>query len=109
MSCMCGASASTLLGNLIPAGTKLKIAFAASICAFGIAGSVNHSIQMSFAAFMVFEFCVGLYFPSIGELKSDIVPEQVRTTVYNFYRVPLNAIVVALLLGNLSMKTCFMM
>lgn len=48
---------------------------------------------MCFLCFLLFEFCVGIYFPSMGTLKSLLVPERIRATVYNIYRVPLNAIV----------------
>ena len=30
-------------------------------------------------AFMVFEGCVGAYWPSIGMIKSKVVPEEVRS------------------------------
>merc|ERR1719229_2012878 len=77
------------------------------LASLAISGSLGAPLQLSFLAFMLFEFCVGVYFPSVGVVKSDIVPEQVRGTMYNFYRVPLNAIVVALLLSDISMATCF--
>jgi len=111
MACMCGASTSTLLGHIKP-GVRLTVTFAASLAAFALssyaaAGSSEDYLRMSTASFLLFEFCVGVYFPSVGVLKSDIVPEQIRGTVYNLYRVPLNAIVVGLLLSNISMATCF--
>jgi len=112
MSCMCGASTSTLLGGCLKPSYRLMTAFVTGLVAFAaLSFSVNVGAQdhlkLSFAACLAFEFCVGMYFPSIGVLKSDIVPEQVRSTVYNMYRVPLNAIVVSLLLSNISMATCF--
>merc|ERR1719378_1845683 len=58
---------------------------------------------------MLFEFCVGLYFPSVGVLKSEVVPEHIRGTMYNIYRVPLNCVVVALLLSHVSMVRCFVL
>lgn len=112
MSCMCGASASTLTGNLAKPSTRLMWAFATGCGSFimaymaAAADSAGH-LRTSLSAFLIFEFCVGVYFPSVGVLKSEIVPEQVRGTVYNLYRVPLNGIVVALLLSNISMATCF--
>merc|ERR1740130_1976945 len=71
-----------------------------------VAGSQQY-LMHCFAAFLLFEFSVGLYFPSVGVLKSDIVPENVRATMYNIYRIPLNAVVVGLLLSNISMIKCF--
>ena len=47
-----------------------------------------------FFAFFVFEFCVGMYFPSIGFLKMSFVKESRRGRVYGAMRVPLNAFIV---------------
>merc|ERR1719198_960473 len=44
--------------------------------------------------FILFEICVGLYFPAAGTLKGRLVPESCRATIYNLFRIPLNAIVV---------------
>lgn len=62
---------------------------------------------MTFAMFLVFEFCVGLYFPAVGALKSAVVPERARAGVYNVYRVPLNLVVVLLSITNMSLKVSF--
>merc|ERR1719230_1639314 len=66
------------------------------------------SVQVRFVAFLVFEACVGLYFPLIGTLKGDIVPEDMRSTIYNLYRLPLNVCVLLPLLLNFSINTTFM-
>lgn len=58
---------------------------------------VVESVVLRFFSFLAFEACVGLYFPMMGSLKGQIVPEELRSTIYNIYRVPLNAIVVAVL------------
>merc|ERR1719203_1948440 len=60
-----------------------------------------------YAGFLLFEFCCGLYFPSVSTIKGQAVPESVRSTVYNLYRVPMNAIVLAVLLTNISMTSVF--
>merc|ERR1719231_1368419 len=64
-------------------------------------------VMVRFVAFLVFEACVGLYFPMIGTLKGDIVPEDMRATIYNLYRLPLNVIVLMPLLMNFSISTTF--
>lgn len=64
-------------------------------------------VKIRFVAFLVFEACVGLYFPMIGTLKGDIVPEDMRSTIYNIYRLPLNVIVLMPLLMNFSISTTF--
>ena len=63
------------------------------------------STLMTLVAFLLFEACVGMYWPSIGTVKSQIVPEESRATIYNIYRVPLNAIVLGVLLNHISTLT----
>merc|ERR1719324_1002831 len=58
-------------------------------------------------AFVCFELCVGVYFPSICTLKSEAVPESHRATVYNLFRAPMNLIVVSVLLVNPDLKPTF--
>ncbi|KAI8621302.1 hypothetical protein BC830DRAFT_1058371 [Chytriomyces sp. MP71] len=51
-----------------------------------------------FWLFNLFEFSCGMYFPAMGFLRSQRVPEEVRSSVSNIFRIPLNLIVVATLL-----------
>jgi MFS family permease len=69
---------------------------------------ISSDVSLRFFAFLVFEACVGLYFPMMGTLKGDIVPEDMRSTIYNLYRLPLNVIVLCPLLLNFSITTTFM-
>merc|ERR1719247_3537565 len=108
---MMGASVATIVGNAFKPSARLTFTIGLSIAAFGLLVFIGTQsfLMTSFAAFMIFEFCVGLYFPSIGALKSEVVPEHIRATMYNIYRVPLNAVVVGLLLSHISMVQCFML
>jgi len=106
MACMSGASASTLMSERWSAQQRLMVACMLSSVSFVIA-STTTSLQVCFASFLLFEFCVGAYFPSIGVVKSEIVPEAIRGTMYNMFRAPLNAVVVGLLLSHISWMTCF--
>jgi len=45
-------------------------------------------------AFLVFETCVGIFFPLMGLLRSRVIPDEVQGTVMNIFRVPLNMLVV---------------
>lgn len=112
MACMCGASVATIVGNAIKPNLRLMATFAVAVSSFammGLAAGEQGSLKLCFMAFLIFEFCCGLYFPTIGVLKSEVVPEHVRTTMYNFYRIPLNAVVVGLLLSNISMIRVFIL
>lgn len=108
MACMCGASTSTLLNDKMPSIQRLQVVSALAVCAFALAGlCAGKNTHVCFMAFLIFEFCVGVYFPSIGTVKSELVPERIRATMYNMCRVPLNAVVVGLLLTNLTVIQCF--
>jgi len=111
MSCMIGASIATIVGDCIKPATRLVATFGLGIACFSLLAYVSeeHFLMTSFFSFLVFEFCCGLYFPSVSDIKSKVVPENVRGTMYNIYRVPLNAVVVCLLLGHISMVQCFML
>ncbi|XP_069693858.1 molybdate-anion transporter-like [Periplaneta americana] len=46
--------------------------------------------QCAFVSFLLYEISVGMYFPAVGYLKSQIIPEQHRASIANWYRVPMN-------------------
>jgi len=47
---------------------------------------------VSFAAFLVLEVGIGMYFPAISYLRSQVIPESYRANVMNWFRVPMNII-----------------
>eukprot|EP01098_Paradermamoeba_levis_P007008 TRINITY_DN2912_c0_g1_i5.p1 TRINITY_DN2912_c0_g1~~TRINITY_DN2912_c0_g1_i5.p1 ORF type:complete len:450 (-),score=150.21 TRINITY_DN2912_c0_g1_i5:137-1486(-) len=49
-------------------------------------------------SFLCFEVCCGIYFPAAGTLRGKIIPEHTRSAIMNFFRVPLNFLVVVVLL-----------
>lgn len=102
MACMCGSSVFNLMHPAIAPSKVLLFACLLAVVALALAtsciGRGLHMVWGIFLGFLLFEFCVGLYFPAVGTLKSDIVPEGVRAGVYNIYRVPLNAVTCCVLL-----------
>ena len=48
--------------------------------------------------FLLFETTVGIFWPAYGVIKSEKIPEDIRSAVMNIFRIPLNAFVVLLLL-----------
>lgn len=60
-----------------------------------------------FSAFIIFEVCVGIFWPSMGTMRGRYVPETARSTIMNFFRIPLNLIVVLILLKNLELNIIF--
>ena len=51
------------------------------------------------ASFFAFEACVGMYFPSIGTLRSRYVPDSHRSVIMNLFGIPLNVLVVSVFLS----------
>lgn len=51
-----------------------------------------------YICFLVFEASVGVFWPAYGVIKSEKIPEDIRSAVMNIFRIPLNAFVVILLL-----------
>merc|ERR1719347_1044144 len=45
---------------------------------------------LSFISFLLLETSIGMYFPAISYLKSQMIPESHRANVMNWFRVPMN-------------------
>ena len=56
-----------------------------------------------FITFVVFEMVCGIFFPVFGSLRAIYVPEKQRSTIMNFFRVPLNLFVVVVLVKKKDM------
>ncbi|XP_078154576.1 uncharacterized protein LOC144549676 [Carex rostrata] len=57
--------------------------------------SIGGSIQL--LGFCTFEACVGIFWPSIMKMRSQYIPEEARSTIMNFFRIPLNIFVCVVL------------
>jgi MFS family permease len=57
------------------------------------------SLPILMGSFFVFEACVGMYFPSIGTLRSRYVPDSHRSIIMNLFGIPLNILVVSVFLS----------
>jgi predicted MFS family arabinose efflux permease len=70
---------------------------------------LEHKIIV-YSMFLLFECTVGVFYPSYGVIKSEKIPEDIRSAVMNIFRIPLNAFVVLLLLKIkfLSSRVVFM-
>ena len=50
--------------------------------------------RLMFCAFCIIEGCIGMYFPAMASLKSQLVDDGIRGRVYSVLRAPLNVFVV---------------
>jgi len=62
-----------------------------------VVGIAEGNVKINFFALTLFEFSVGMYFPAMSLVKSQIVDEERRATLYNIFRMPMNCIVVLVL------------
>ena len=71
---------------------------AVSFLAMGTTAMFIDNKPLVYTMFLVFEATVGVFYPSYGVIKSEKIPEDIRSAVMNIFRIPLNAFVVLLLL-----------
>lgn len=76
------------------------------ICSVLLLSTHTHIVAQTIG-FFVFEVCVGAFYPTIGFLRSAFIPERFRATLYNFFRIPLNAFVASILIVDLSVSATF--
>ena len=81
--------------------SKMMVAATAAITTATVVGSSNLGVLI--AALFVFEACVGMYFPSIGTLRSKYLPDGQRSVIMNLFGIPLNLIVVSVFLSIKSL------
>jgi MFS transporter, MFS domain-containing protein family, molybdate-anion transporter len=61
--------------------------------------STEGKIQL--LAFCLFEALVGVFWPSMMQMRAGYLPEEMRSTIINFFRIPLN-LFVCVVLANVS-------
>ncbi|XP_052196778.1 uncharacterized protein LOC127804059 [Diospyros lotus] len=60
-------------------------------------GSISFAGRVQLFGFCTFECCVGIFWPSIMKMRSHYIPEAARSTIMNFFRIPLNIFVCVVL------------
>jgi MFS family permease len=80
----------------------------AALCAM-VPAYFGDNKTLVYLSFLGFELICGIFFPAFGTLRSKYIPEDTRASVMNFFRIPLNAFVVVLLMWvkHLSIATVF--
>lgn len=71
---------------------------AVAFASMGLTALYLENKTVVYTMFLVFEGSVGVFYPSYGMIKSEKIPEEIRSAVMNIFRMPLNAFVVLLLL-----------
>lgn len=63
----------------------------------GTKKGISGAGKVQFFTFIIFEVMVGMFWPSMMKMRSQYVPEDLRSTLINFFRIPLNLFVCAVL------------
>ena len=97
-----GSSAPSMFGTL----TSLPVLATglspvAAVCGniFTSVSSPGSILSVLMLSLFLFESCVGMYFPTIGTLRSKYFPDSHRTVVMNLFGIPLNVMVVTVFLS----------
>jgi MFS transporter, MFS domain-containing protein family, molybdate-anion transporter len=53
--------------------------------------------KMQLLSFCVFEVCIGLFWPSMMRMRAHYLPDELRATLINCFRIPLNLFVCVVL------------
>jgi len=106
VACMAGSSLFSILVTRIKVEAMAVGVFAASALAMALVALGSSDVTL-YSGMLIFEMCVGMYFPVMGTMKGTIVPEDKRAAIYNLYRIPLNCIVLFSLLTDLTPNISF--
>ncbi|CAG7663056.1 unnamed protein product [Allacma fusca] len=60
-----------------------------------------------YTSFLFLETAVGLYFPSIGYVRGEVIPDGLRANIMNWFRVPMNIITCGGLIGMHKLNTLY--
>ncbi|KAK7496637.1 hypothetical protein BaRGS_00012044 [Batillaria attramentaria] len=104
---MIGSSLFKLLSKYTSVESFMRVVLFVSALALTAPVMYSGNQLIVFIGFLVFETCVGIFWPSLSTMRGKYVPEETRATTMNIFRIPLNFIVVLILLQNLPMRIIF--
>eukprot|EP01083_Nonionella_stella_P293283 997351_1 len=95
MGCLVGTLLNGCLSSYMKAeGIVVGLCSVASVVMMAQKYLFLKNYEYHFAGFIIFEICVGMYWPIIGGLREKYIPDGVRATVMNLFRIPLNMVVI---------------
>ncbi|KAH8547902.1 hypothetical protein BGW37DRAFT_509126 [Umbelopsis sp. PMI_123] len=78
-------------------GIILSLTLATSAGSFWTMAAWTNNVNALIPAFHIFEFSVGVYFPTMSSLKAELIPGESRAALMSLLRVPMNIGVCAIL------------
>lgn len=104
---MIGANLFKILSKYQECEKFMRIVLLVSAFSLATPFVVPNNQLLIFLSFILFEVCVGIFWPSMGTMRGRYVPESARSTLMNFFRIPLNLIVVIILSKDLQLSLIF--
>jgi MFS family permease len=104
---MIGSSAFKLLTRICKVENFMRYVLLLSAICLLVPIILPTSLFSVYFAFVIFEFCVGIFWPAMGMMRGKYVPESARSTTMNLFRIPLNLIVILVLMQNVSPTLIF--
>ena len=99
MACLLGTSLDAAAANYKWYNAEMMAALVSMLSSVSFVGvRKKHNYEWNLLCFVVFEICVGVYLPIICGLRERYIEDQVRATVTNLFRLPINVIVIVGLL-----------
>ena len=106
--CMLGSSAFSMAAKAGLAAEDIAVSMLGlAVCSMGLATTAasRAALLPLSACLFLFESCVGIYFPTIGTLRSRLLPDAHRGAIMNLFGIPLNLIVVVVFLSIAKLGT----
>lgn len=104
---MIGSSLFKLFSRTIPVESFMRPVLLVASLALLLPILYPQSQIIVLLSFLLFEVCVGIFWPSLGTMRGKYIPEASRATIMSLFRVPLNLIVVVILTQNFPMTVIF--
>lgn len=103
---MIGSSLFVFLLKSSPPELFMRNLYLLGVVAFTVTALASN-VWYIYAALLGFEIICGVYFPAMGTMRAKYVPEVTRAAIMNYFRVPLNVIVCAVLYRNMANAMVF--
>lgn len=103
---MCGSASFRFFNERMKLSSSKILLLASSLGSLSLlfASTTTNTLHTLFS-FILFEVCVGMYFPAMGTQRASLIPENIRATIMNLFRFVLNALVVIMLKGPVANET----
>ncbi|XP_026817614.1 molybdate-anion transporter-like [Rhopalosiphum maidis] len=87
------------LATFVATFSFLMCSLAISNIFFDYSGQQKYyKVMTCYFFFLLFEISIGIYFPSMTYLKSQVIPEKIRVTISNVIKIPSNVFICLALL-----------